>query len=109
MEKYVLERDNDRAVSFEGELIAEVSSSPNNASPSYSRSPGRWAELSLYKTKSGKYVCHEVKCTKWQGEADRYRTDVFETLDMVTDFFGGGWLAKELYEKAGIEFIEEIS
>ena len=60
MEKFEIERDNGAALAFNGELIAKVSSSDNNASgSSYSGQTGRWQVLALYKTEGGKLICEE--------------------------------------------------
>jgi hypothetical protein len=75
---------------------------------SYSGSTGRWTELRLYKTKSGKYICSCVGRTRWQGEHDRFSGSVCDSIDEVISFFGNGWLAKELYEEAKIDASIEI-
>lgn len=101
--------DNKPDLRFEGECIGAASSSDNNASgSSYSGSTGRWTELKLYKTKGGRLVCHEIGCTRWQGERDLYKAKVCEKTEEVIEFFGHRWLAKELYEDAGIEDVNQI-
>ena len=101
--------DNKPDLRFEGECIGSASSSDNNASgSSYSGSTGRWTELKLYKTKGGRYVCHQIGYTRWQGERDLYKAKVCETTEEVIEFFGHRWLAKELYENAGIEDVTQI-
>lgn len=103
MESFTLEIDNQPSVHFTGELMGQSSSSDNQAmGRSYSGETGRWTELTLYKTKGGKYICHQVGRTRWQGERDRFSGNVCETIDEVKEFFGHRWLAKELYENAGI-------
>lgn len=109
METFTLESDNEPNIRFTGELIAHVSSSENQAmGSSYSGQTGRWTVLELYKTKGGKFVCHQIGRTKWQGERDRYQCKVVDTQDEVIEFFGHRWLAKELYEIAGIDCSVEI-
>lgn len=103
MDEHIVERDNDSDIKFRGELIASESSSNNNASSYYSGSPGRWTTLALYRTAGGRYVCEQVGHTQWQGEHDRRSGAVCETVDEVIEFFGHGWLAKQLYAEAGIE------
>lgn len=103
METFILEIDNAPNIRFTGELLAEASSTDNQAmGSSYSGQTGRWTELAIYKTKGGKYICHQVGRTRWQGERDRFSGKVCETLEEVIEFFGHRWLAKELYEDAGI-------
>lgn len=104
METFTIEIDNAPNIRFTGELVASASSSDNQAmGSSYSGDTGRWTELDLYKTSKGKYICHQVGRTRWQGERDRYSGKVCETLEEVIEFFGHRWLAKELYYEAGIE------
>lgn len=98
---YTLEVDNAPAIRFRGEHIAHASSkSPDNES--------RWTELDLYRTAGGKYICHTVGLTCYQGESDRYAATVCESLDEVRAVFGYGWLAKELYRYAGIDASVEV-
>lgn len=108
METFLLTIDNAPDLRFTGERIAAASTSESNASPNYSGQTGRWTELALYRTKGGKFVCHQVGRTLWQGERDRYSGQVCETEEEVKAFFGHRWLAKELYEEAGISTAVEV-
>lgn len=109
MEQFTVQRDNAKDLTFTGELLAKVSSSDNNASgSSYSGQTGRWQVLSLYRTKSGKFVCQRIDRTRWQGERDSYSAAVCEDHSQVVEFFGSGWLAKDLYDEAGVVAQEEI-
>ncbi|MGK2953301.1 MAG: hypothetical protein ACSLEZ_13070 [Thiobacillus sp.] len=108
MKEHTINRDNDRDLVFTGELVASASSSANNASSSYSGSVGRWTELRLYRTKGGKYVCQSIGRTQHQGEHNRHTAAVCETDEAVCEFFGSSWLAKELYENAGIDCAERV-
>lgn len=109
METVTLEIDNEPSIRFTGERIGAASSSDNQAmGSSYSGQVGRWTELELYKTKGGKYICHQVGYTRWQGERHRYSGKVCETLEEVKAFFGNRWLAKELYDNAGIDSVIEV-
>lgn len=104
MKTYTLDVDNAPSIRFTGALIGSAESSPNNASgSSYSGATGRWTELELYKTKGGLYVCHQIGRTQWNGERDRYSAKVCKDIEEVKAFFGHRWLAKELYEDAGID------
>lgn len=103
MEKIIVAVDNKPNIAFVGELIARVSSSDNSAAGSdYSGQSGRWTELELHRTKSGKFICSCVGKTRWQGERDKYSGRVCENEAEVIKFFGHRWLSKELYEEAGI-------
>ncbi len=66
------------------------------------------SKLRLYRTQGGKYICEQVGRTQWQGEHDRHSGAVCETEAEVQEFFGHGWLAKELYDRAGIQAVEVI-
>lgn len=104
VETFTIEIDNEPNIRFTGELLAGVASSDDRAyGSSYSGQTGRWTELALYQTKGGKYVCHQVGRTRWQGERDRFSGQVCETLEEVKAFFAHRWLAKELYASAGID------
>lgn len=103
MDKITVKNDNAPDIRFTGELMARVKSSPAQAHPSYSNNTGRWTELELYKTQTGKFVCLEIGCTQWQGEHNRYKSKACNSVEEVTQFFGHGWLAKELYERANLD------
>lgn len=103
-----LPRDKALDLRFSGELVAEASSSANNASSYYSGQTGRSTTLRLYRTAGGKFACQSIGHTMWQGEHDRYSAAVCETEAEVIAFFGAGWLAKELYSAAGIEAVETV-
>lgn len=98
---FVVERDGDKNLKFNGRIVAAVSSSPDR---------GRWVELNLYKTKSGSWVCEQIGHSSWQDEVTQHKAAVIpeDNLSEVFDFFGCGWLAKELYEEADIECVQEI-
>lgn len=108
METFTLEVDNAPDIRFTGERIASTASSDNREMGSYSGQTGRWTELALYRTKGGKFICHQIGRTRWSGERDRFSGKVCETLDEVKEFFGHRWLAKELYTEAGIDDTVEI-
>lgn len=104
MEKITVERDDDRNITFTGELIASASSSDDRAmGSSYSGSTGRWQVLKLYKSKSGKFIAQRINRTRWQGERDTYEAAVCSSNEEIIEFFGSGWLAKELFDEAGID------
>ncbi|WP_090572314.1 hypothetical protein [Nitrosomonas sp. Nm33] len=59
--------------------------------------------MKLYRTQKGKFVCERINRTRRQGERDTTEAIVCENHNQVADFFGYGWLAKELYEEVGID------
>lgn len=56
----------------------------------------------------GKYVCHQIGYSSWVNERTRYSGRVCETVEEVIEFFGHRWLAKDLYEEAKIEDVNNI-
>jgi len=108
MEKFVLEISGGPNLKFVGEKIASTESSWKQARSDFSGETGRCEELTLYRTKGGSFVCYKASLTQWQGERDIYSGAVCKTEEEVCAFFGHGWLAKELYEEAGIEGTIEI-
>jgi hypothetical protein len=68
MEQFTIHRDAEPDLSFTGELVAEASTSPDQAMPNYSEQTGRWTELALYRTQGGKFICSRIERTQWQGE-----------------------------------------
>ncbi len=103
METFELARDDGPDVRFQGEQIAGASSfhheGPRNT---------RWTELKLFRTKGGKLVCQEVGQTRWDGERTKYRLHFAESEAEMVEALGFGWLAKKLYEDAGIDHAQEI-
>lgn len=105
---FTLEIDNAPSLRFTGERVASAAGYDNQAMGSSSSALYcRWTELELYKTVEGKFICHQVGRTRWIGERDRFSGKVCDTVDEVIDFFGHGWLAKELYEDAGIDEVAQ--
>ena len=105
---YTVQRDGERGLRFKGKRLASARSSADRAYSNYSGTTGRWCELALYQTAKGKYIAVSVGRTQWQGEHDRHAAKVCDTVEQVVEFFGAGWLAKELYEEARIDIAEEI-
>lgn len=99
MQRYELDIDQAPAIAFAGVQLAKVASEPANA---------RWTELALYRTASGKYICHSIGRSQHRGEHDRYSGQICETEAEVIKFFGHRWLAKDLYQQAGIKNVTEV-
>lgn len=95
MDKITVKNDNAPDIRFTGELMEMASSRSNDTT--------RWTELELYKTQTGKFVCSEIGYSQWQGERDHYKAKVCNSVEEVTQFFGYGWLAKRLYERANLD------
>lgn len=104
METFTLKRDNEPDIRFTGEEVATADSYDPVGGPRNTR----WTELTLYRTTGGKWVCHEVGITRWEGERTRYKAHICETDQELCEALGYGWLAKELYDEAGIDHAAEI-
>lgn len=110
-DEYTLAVDNKPDISFIGEKLVSVYNSGNRDDRGrFSGRDGQWNILTLYRTRGGKYVCHWVGKSDNEGEKpSRYNAKVCDTQAEVVEFFGHRWLAKELYEKAGISDATVIS
>ena len=106
---FTLQRDGAPPLRFKGELLAETRSSPDRGRGDWSGATGRWTELRLYRTKGGKFVCQRINRTQWQGERDSFEAVVCQTENDVMEFFGWGWLAKDLYAEAGLDAAEDVA
>lgn len=63
-----LSDENNVAVSFLGEKIAEASSRTETG-----KSAQRWSEIAIYREDAGTYVAHEIGRSAIAGEVDRFR------------------------------------
>ena len=97
---FIIPVSNGPNIRFSGEKIANVSSSTHKDSDCYSGDAGRWEELFLYKTNSGKFVCQQIRRSDWAGDHDWHNVRVCSTIDEVKKFLGFDWLAKRLYARA---------
>ncbi len=95
-------RDNDKDLCFKGELIAEVSSFRRGSNDT------NWTELNLYRTSAGKYIAEEIGRTRRMNQHDRHAATVCDSTAEVIDALGTGWLAKQVYESAGISCVERV-
>jgi hypothetical protein len=108
MKEIIVKQTVGRALKFKGEKVASAETSADRASGIYSGSTGRWTEYHLWKTSGGNYVGKQIHRTQWQGEDDAHEAKLLKSEKEVFDFFGDGGLAQELYEEAGLEFVEEV-
>ena len=109
METFTIEIDGEPDIRFTGELVASAHTSNDRAAGTYySGHPDRWTKLYLYKTKGGKFVCHQIDRTIYDNNRGRLSGKVCETPEEVKEFFGYRWLAKELYDEAGIDYSVEV-
>lgn len=82
------------------ELAAVNSRRPDSA---------HWTELQLLKTRAGAYVCVEYGHSIIDHQHTRTQAGLAGTIEQVIDFFGQRWLAKKLYEEAGIDLIIKVA
>jgi hypothetical protein len=108
MEKYVVRRDGDLDLEFEGERLAFVSSETGARGGLEVERAARWSELAVYRTRGGKYICEKIGRSAFEGEHDRFEAKVCEGAGCVFEFFGTGWLSKKLYEEARIRAAQRI-
>lgn len=108
MKTIIIERDGKRALKFDGELLADVSSTDSAFSVDFSGEMGRWQTFLVYRSYTDKFICQRIDYTCWQGERDRFSAAAFSTLDEIHVFFGYGWLAKKLYAKLNLQFFEWV-
>lgn len=59
----------------------------------------RWSELHLYCLNDGSYVCHELGCSRIEGELTRQHVICAKDPQELMRQLGNGRLAKELYAK----------
>lgn len=111
MQTFTLEIDNAPNLRFTGELVACIPR-PDEFLPRfsyrYNDQTYSWTELDLFKTKGGKFVCRERVYKCYRGQRDHFSGKVCETFEEVIEFFGHGWLAKELYTRASIDDVVEV-
>lgn len=86
----------------EAKLLAQVSSRGSKIRQT------RWSELYLYTTPHGRFLCQEVGKSLHAAETTRYRLVRAETPEEIIKAIGYGWLAKALYDAAGIDHAEHI-
>ena len=106
--KYVVNRDGDKDLAFEGDIVAQVSSHSN-----FGCQQNRWTEIDIYRTRKGKYIVAIRGRTCWQGEINRHDAYVCEDEAAVIEALNqdGTYLsdlAKEAMDEAGIDYNEII-
>ena len=90
---------------FEGKLIASVTSKAvaELIAKGLDGNPNTgWLELVLYRASTGEYICQRIHRDQRSNVKTQYEGEVCEDSGEVTRFFGDGWLARELFEEAGI-------
>lgn len=108
MQTYVLRQTNRPSIKFKGELVAKASSSPDSARCSFSGTTGVWQQLSLYRVHDGRLIAYKRDLSQWIGAKANEVAQICSNIQEVQNFFGYDWLAKELYEEAGIDCSIEV-
>jgi len=81
MDKIKLTRTGKTPLEFSGEQIAEASTKW-----AAGKEQNRWHEITVYRTKGGKYVAHVEYCTQWQGELGHSEAEPVDSLEAVAYF-----------------------
>jgi hypothetical protein len=81
---YLIRRDNDRSLYFEGNRLAHATSSKEQTANISSTGPwGSWTELNLYRSNGGRYVCERIDYTRDSKWHVRCRGAACDTLEQV--------------------------
>jgi hypothetical protein len=103
-DEWVVVRDGCADLRFTGTVVAEESSREWSGPRSL-----RWDVLELYRTRSGTWVCSREHHTRYAKEQGSREGAVCAGTAEVVQFFGYGFLAKQLYAVAGIRCAEAIA
>lgn len=85
-----------------GRKVCSVKSSPQRSDANFSGQPGNWSEYNLYRSLAGQFVCERIEHARGKDQKDIQGAKVCDDRSKVIEFFGDGWLAQALYEKADI-------
>ena len=99
----VLKRTGERPLAFEGELLAEASTSMDRAHPDWSGETGVSHTAQVWRTSEGEFVVALVRHTAWQGQRDRHEAVVFDTLEEVAD-----WLTDNAPDRVTDPLLEQL-
>ena len=99
METYIVKRENENDLKFAGEIIGEAY---------YEDNFGCSKTLTLYKTKTGTFVCSEKTYINIEPTYTTNNALVTLSEAEVINFFGQSDLAKKLYAEAKIENVETV-
>jgi len=106
----IVRRTGQAPLRIRGELLAAVAQSMNNASTSYSGSPGRCSEVKLYRTATGKHVVSILHRTIWQGEHDTHEAAVYPDLGGCLAYIAArmpGWVVDAIVAEIGEDAVAE--
>lgn len=101
-EMFTLPRESQRDLRFQGWLIADESPLNPHEQPEQN---GR-----LYLTQSGKLIFWLRQTNFAHNIPDNtYTVYISHSVDELITTMGTGWLAKQIYEIAGVDCVEEVS
>lgn len=104
MTTYTISRTDDADLQFDGELLSFVSSQSGNRA----KASGRWTELAVYKTNSGKYVLVTTGKSNHKNEVDLNKVQVEDTLEALVAHLLPNRLSKSLISDLGLVVVETI-
>ena len=107
----IVSRTGQGPLRVRGEIIGSYNSSLNNASPSYSGSPGRAQEIQVIKGAGGKFIAAIHHKTQWDGEHDTDEAAVFPSLKQAIRYLADhvpAWMIQELMAELGEDAVEDI-
>lgn len=81
----IIKRDSGRDLKFQGQQIAFGTNREHQGDLQ-----NRYNEVTIYKTKAGKYVLHQEYVTHWQGENNTSCASVHDTMKDAMDRFKYG-------------------
>jgi len=100
MDKHIIKRDGLPPIAFTGEEIASASNHSHQGS-----AQNRWTEVSIYRTKGGRFIAKVSRITCWQGESDQTTATSCATAEGVIEWLKEGQdelgsVSQEAVEKA---------
>jgi hypothetical protein len=97
--RYMVRREGQPDLEFQGKLIAQVHSLPINR---------RQHALEVYETSSGKFVGVKAGLSWWPGERARIDVKVGTSKQELVELFGYSYIAKALYEQLDLSTAEVV-
>lgn len=105
MEQIKLIRDGNRALTFQGKLLADVSNHSYEGP-----TQNRWTDVKVYETAKGKIVVGINHVSQWQGENGSYSAEVFASLNEAASYIEKAELPADLVSELmnDLDITEEI-
>lgn len=108
METYKISRSNGRDLIFTGTVLASVHDRNAVATIGIAPEARGWTQLILYKTLAGNYIVEKIGGFGGDDFVHTREARVCTTIDHIFDYVGWSGLAKELYDKAEIDYVEYV-